>query len=295
MKLNVLIAVLPVLFALTACSSVSADQKRLIFVTSTPKSALTEGAQSESAGGAESGSGGKNAASSRQAGSSGVSDESGNGSSSSFSGGGGDSPSAEKSAPLSIGDIVGIYNRAVCKNASLSGIAYRCVNTCTQGGNVTGSKCTVEYNNNAQIPVFDVAGAQQEFYFSGRNGGSNMIVQDSGGTFYGPAYRPEDLITYTMLLDPALSAGDVHTATVSGGNVLNMEVTDCGGYAPVFRIFAADTVPIERVSLTYTLTDDGYITASKQVFSLEGGGTLEMDKTYVNIGSDIYIRPLSVS
>jgi hypothetical protein len=197
--------------------------------------------------------------------------------------------------PTTEGGIIGLYNDAVAKNASLSGVEFKFVNTITENGKLTAYNADVKYNNNSQSPVFDIANDLEEIYYSPQE--SSIWVYIKGTyTQTNIPYDPDDLLQYTTILDPVLTVGDVPVCSVentSGELEVSMTADDYASYSGIYKIFSSSGASISHIDLEYTITYGGYIAASKQVFKLSDGEVLEMDKSYVNIGSAVSIpRPV---
>jgi hypothetical protein len=289
-----LLAALMIVPVLTACSHALTDSKRLIYVTSTSQSVISEGSQSsaapensalESSVSADSGTGAKapksNSSSGAAANSKKSSGSSGTGSSSS----GGNAVIV----PLTESEIISLYNDAVAKNTSLQGVEYEA--TLLINGKKTITEEHIKFNNNDQSPVFDIVNDLKEIYFSPQEGSVDILTGDPR-TKMNVGYNSEDLVEYTMILDPDLSASDVNSCSmlnVDDGRVVSIEAVNYADYGGIYKIFSCSGEPISHIDLEYTITGDGFITASCETFILSDGETLEMDKNYINIGSQVNI------
>ena len=305
-----LLAALMIVPVMTACSHTLTDSKGLIYVTSTPPTASSDGSQSsvtsKNAAGesSETYSSGTGSKAPKSSGSSGAAANSKKGNSSSgtaanskkssSSSGTGSSSSGGNDVidPPTESDIISLYNNAVVKNTSLQEVEFNCLNTITAGGKKTVTQERVQFNNNSQNPVFDIANELGEIYYSPQ-AGSVCILIGENHTRANIQYNSEDLVGYIMIIDPILLSADVNSCSilnVSGCRVVNMKAVNYNDYGSIYKASGCSGAPISRIDLEYTITGDGFITASCQTFILSDGEILEMDKNYINIGSAVTIR-----
>jgi hypothetical protein len=305
-----LLAALMIVPVMTACSHTLTDSKGLIYVTSTPPTASSDGSQSsatsensalESSASADSGTGAKAPKSNSSSGAA-FNSKKGNSSSgaaanskkSGSSSGTGSSSSGGDAVivPLTESEIISLYNNAVAKNTALQEVEFNCLNTITAGGKKTVTQERVQFNNNSQNPVFDIANELGEIYYNPQ-AGSVYIFIDGNNTPMSETYYPQDLVGYIMIIDPILLSADVNSCSilnVSGCRVVNMKAVNYNDYGSIYKASGCSGAPISRIDLEYTITGDGFITASCQTFILSDGEILEMDKNYINIGSAVTIR-----
>jgi hypothetical protein len=300
-----LLAALMIVPVMTACSHTLTDQKGLIYVTSTPPTASSDGSQSsvtsKNAAGesSETYSSGTGSKAPKSSGSSGAAANSKKGNSSSgttanskkssSSSGTGSSSSGGNDVidPPTKSDIISLYNNAVVKNTSLQGVEYE--TTLLINGKETINEADVKIHKNNQYPVFDIIFDLGEVYFEPQTGVEYITIN---GKFQKGIYNSSDFVGYITILDTSLSAADVNSCTMvdgAGGREVSMEAVNYADYDGIYKICSCSGAPISRIDLEYTITGDGFISASKQTFKLSDGETLEMDKNYINIGSEVTI------
>jgi hypothetical protein len=303
-RIRNLFAALIIAMILTACSNAADNSGRLIYVTSSKSDSLSGAAQSsqtskseQESSGASSGNKGSKGSSSESSSKTADKNKSSKASSKSSSKSSSDRDSSSSDGgkvtePPTESDVIGIYNTAVQNNASLSGVQFDFINK--NSSNNSEMSGDIKFNNDYQSPLFlSVFDHISSFYINMKTNSFDIFMTDSWMPT-GIDFNPEDTVKYTMILDPQLSVETVKSFKIEnsqGNRLLSFEVSPSGfaGYASLYTIFDSKAAAISTIQLAYTVTPGGYVTGSVQVFGMSDGSTLEMDKTYIGIGSDISI------
>jgi len=287
-----LLAALLIVPVLTACSHALTDSKRLIYVTSTPPTAISEGSQSsaasensalESSASADSGTGAKAPKSNSSSGAAANSKKGNSSSGTDSSSSGGDAVIV----PLTESDIISLYNNAVVRNTALQGVEYE--TTLLINGNKTINKADVKIHKNNQNPVIDIIYDLGEVYFEPQTGIEYVTINKN---VQQEIYNSSDFVGYITILDTSLSEEGVKSCSIlnaDDGRVVSIEAVNYADYGGIYNIFSCSGAPISHIDLEYTITGDGFVTASCETFILSDGEILKMDKNYINIGSDVTI------
>jgi hypothetical protein len=300
MKYGVIIAciVAAAVSTFAACSQTDDASGRLIYVSAASRGQTPRAASPNSSSSASSRS--ASSASSKSARSSGAS-----GSSSGKKSSGGQKKAAEApgkaddngtggqaaapQSPLSVADAVSVYNCACAKNAAFrGGMQYDFTDrNSVKNFVLTG---TVKYDNDPVKETFAVN-------YSGTGGiyhppGSGSIYSFNTGDAFSPcgSFKAGDEIRFVQIVDPQLTAGEISAWSMTGdagAESIDFKLSaGFGKYSDVLKIFSSSGA-INGIDLKYDIRADGFIGASRQIFSLADGSSLELDKKYKVYGVEV--------